>query len=76
MGTVLCIYENVASVLHARKDQQQRLRDPAVNVIAQDMSAQGYDWQCRQLSLLEIKRCPLSPIACRNIEVSYIANPQ
>ena len=49
MGTMLCIYENVASVMHARKDQQQRLRDPAVNVIAQDMSAQGYTWQCRQL---------------------------
>ena len=29
-------------------------------------------------SLLEIKRCPLAnpQIACRNIEVSYIANPQ
>ena len=47
--SLMCIYENVTTVLHQRKDQNGQVHPPAMDRIEADMQAAGMTWQARML---------------------------
>ena len=49
MKCTFCIYENVATVMHNRKDEKGEVHPPPMEVVEDDMRAAGMTWQARVL---------------------------
>ena len=49
MNVAIAIYENVATVMHRRKDKKGLEHAPPMEQIENDMTARGFTWQARVL---------------------------